>query len=536
MSITKTLGADGYTVAMDPAGGVIPRAITGPNGEVSGLQAGSSTFKINSHSIGNRCILLGDSMTLAHNQVLAAASATFSRTSNVATVSYTSHGLISGQLITVNGFASSYGFNANRVEVTWISANAFSYPNPGADIGATAGTVSTSTNPIVLLDRADNRGWVHHANSKLNGGLQIVNNAGVGGDTFAMMIARLATDVDAFDFDILFLHGGYNGLNDGNTAATEWASCKQIIDKYIGLGKTVVLVTVLPVGTSNANAANTTFQTRLSELRRLQLNYSRPGLITVDGYLDSIDPSNANGCSLANMTGDGTHPTAKLARLIGTRVYNAINGKQPFPDIRAVSAADNYATHASSNQLLNAGWAGTGGTNGSANFTYTSVPAGMKVDYGGSITSGTVTGAARSDGFGYDANIASCVCGGAATPRVGSLTIPAGSYAVGDEIITVCEVTISGDPGNIKGVYAALQQNHTTQGNGYAYALASSSTAADFGVADGTYLLVTPPMKVITGVNYLAYNAIVDVGAAGTITNIKFGRLAVYKNILNNRS
>lgn len=45
MSITKTLGADGYTVAMDPAGGVIPRAVTGPNGEVS-LQAGGSTFYI----------------------------------------------------------------------------------------------------------------------------------------------------------------------------------------------------------------------------------------------------------------------------------------------------------------------------------------------------------------------------------------------------------------------------------------------------------------------------------------------------------
>lgn len=35
MSITKTLGADGYTVAMDPAGGEIPRAVTSPSGGVA---------------------------------------------------------------------------------------------------------------------------------------------------------------------------------------------------------------------------------------------------------------------------------------------------------------------------------------------------------------------------------------------------------------------------------------------------------------------------------------------------------------------
>lgn len=533
---SQTFGQQTISVVLNE--GQMPAKLsTDSNGNTAGILSGEGdVIKLNSHSTGNKLLLLGDSMTLAHNQTLAAASASFSRTNNVTTVSFTGHTLISGQLITVTGFSSAYGFNAQRVETTWISANAFSYPNPGPDIGATAGTNSTSTNPITLLDRTDNRGWWNHCNSKLNGGLQIINNAGVGGDTYAMMLARLSTDVDPFDFDILGLHGGYNGINTGNTAATEWASCKAIIDKYTGLGKTVVLCTVLPVGTSNAKAANTAFQTELSELRRLQLNYSVPGLIVVDGYLDAIDPANANGCSLANMTGDGTHPTAKLARLIGTRVYNALLYKQPWPDIRAVSAADNYATHSSSKQLLNAGWAATGGTLAVGNLTGTTVPSGMKADYGGSVTSGTVSGQARSDGFGYDMQIANCVCGGAATPRMGAITIPAGSYAAGDEIVIACEVTISGDPGIVKGVYGSLQQVNSTEGSGYAYGNASSSTAADHGTADGTYLVITPPFKVISGTTALSYNCIVDVGAAGTITNMKFGRPAVYKNLFNPRS
>lgn len=520
-------------LATDASGNTV---LVGANGNIT----------LNAHSIGNRVLLLGDSMTLAHNQVLASASASFSRTNNVTTVTFSGHALISKQLITVTGFSSVYGFNANRVEITWLTANTFSYPNSGNDIGVTAGTVSTSTNCITILDRTDNRGWINHANGKLNGGLQIINNAGVGGDTFAMMRARLATDVDAFDFDILALHGGFNGINAGNTAATEWADCKAIIDKYISLGKTVILVTVLPIGPSGSGStkyADASFQTQLSELRRLQLNYSRPGLMVVDGYLDAVDPADAYGCSLANMTGDGTHPTAKLARLIGTRVYNAINGKQPFADLRPTSKADVYSagTRPLVNQLLNAGWAGTGGTGtnySSAALTYTTVPSGIAAQASGAgITGGTVTGVARSDSptpFGYDMNVASVTTAGSGNILC-NVTVPAGSFTTGDELVFIAEVTIAGDSGVVTGVYGQIVQ-HSSLGNGYDYGNAASGTAAQYGVADGTYLIVTPPMKVIAEMTSVECSAVVSVNGTGTITNIKLGRVAVYKNLFNSRS
>jgi lysophospholipase L1-like esterase len=531
----------------------VPVLSTDSNGNASGLIFGDNTSYFGK-SIGTRAILLGDSMMLAHHKVLPSASASFSRTNNVATVAYTGHALVTGQLITVTGLSAS-GFNANRVEITRVDANSFTYPNVGANVGATAGSTSTSTNCITILDQTDNRGWVNHANSLLNGGIRIVNNSGVGGDTFAMMRSRLATDVDPYleDFDILFLHGGYNNIATGGATAstTAWADCKAIIDKYCNLNKTVVLTTVLPIGADAdvaSGSGNDTFDTdadfqrELLSLRKMQLDYVRSGLIVVDGYLDAIDPLDANGLSKPYMTGDGTHPTAKLARLIGTRIYNALSSRQTFPDLRAVSAADNYATSSTSLQLLNAGWAATGGTwSGSAGtpFTQTACPNGFLATYSGTLTSATTTAPARTDGFGYDLLMESVVRGGAGN-TVARFTVPAGSYADGDYIVGVCEVVVTGDPGNINGIYGQIVQTVTGPITGYAYGNAGSDSGAtgdeNYGLADGTYLIVTPPMKVQASVTVIYFDVIVASNAAGTITSLRFGRPAVYKNIYNNRA
>lgn len=505
-------------------------------------------------TIGTRAILLGDSMMLSHHKNPPTSGASFARTSNVTTLTLTSHGLVTGQLITVTGFdESTYGFNENRVEITRVDANSFTYPNAGADIGATAGTVSTSTNCLTILDQTDNRGWVNHANSMLNGGIRIVNNAGVGGDDFGEMRARLATDIDPYldDFDILFLHGGYNDLAASATAAHAWADCKAIIDKYCDLNKTVVLTTVLPIGAdadvysgsgNDTFDTDVTFQRELLSLRKYQLDYVRPGLIVIDAYLDAIDPLDANGLSKPYMTGDGTHPTAKLARLIGTRIYNALVNRQTWPDLRAVSAADNYAYSATSLQLLNAGWAGTGGTwagTAGSPFTQTACPAGFLATYTGTLTSATTTAPARSDGFGYDLLMETVVRGGAGN-TMARFTVPAGSYAEGDYIVAVCEVVVAGDPGNINAVFGQIVQTVTGPITGYAYANAASDVSAGgdetYGNADGTYFIVTPPMKVQASVTSIYFDVGVSSNAAGTITSIRFGRPAVYKNIFNNRA
>lgn len=516
-----------------PGEGVSPAMFyTDANGNITLLDPQGNGISLGGSVAGAKVLLLGDSMTQNNNQSLVAASATFSRINGVTNVAYTGHALISGQLISVGGFSASFGFNANRVEITRIDANNFTYANAGADIGATAGTNSSSTNPITVLDWGDSRSPFVHANTLLNGGLQLVNNAGIGGDTFGSMLSRLSTDVDAYEFDQLWLHGGYNALNSGVSAATEWANCKAIIDKYLALGKLVVLQTVLPVGPGHSKQADAAFITSINELRKYQLEYQRNNLIVVDSFLDAIDPLSAPaGLTKANMTGDTVHPAAKLMRAVGTRIKNAIVDKIIVPDLRAASNADNYAYNSASQQLLNAGWAATGGPAPGTGITGTSPP-GMKADTGGTITA-TVTGTARADGFGYDMVMTVATTSAGATPRC-VMDIAAG-FVAGDKIVCVCEVTISGVGNVVRGVYGQLRQIYSGI-TGFAYSANASSTSALWGTGDGTYLLVTPPMKVQPGVTSLQFSALVSVDAiSGGTGTISFGRPAVYKNLFNER-
>lgn len=496
--------------------------LVGPGGNVASTQKG----------VGHRCLLLGDSMTMAHNNTFSAGSLTFQRSSNVVEVSYTGHLLLTGERINVNGFSSTYGFNANNVAVTWLTANSFSYPSVGADTAAIAGTNSTSTNPITILGRKRDQGWMHHANHLLGGGLQIVQNLGVGSDTVAMMRARL-NEVDAYldDFDILCLHGGYNSANNGTSAADTWADMKFIIDKYLGLGKTVLLFTAFPVGSGSTAA----IRERLIDLRKYQLAYSRPGLIVVDGYLDAIDPSSASGYAKANMTGDGVHPSAKLARLVGQRAATALSAVVNVPTRLATSAADNYATSSTSRQCLNACWSGTGGTTTTFGGT---APSGSLVDRtSANLSSATVTAPARADGFGYDVLVESLVSSGAGELVI-RFTLPAGSYAAGDILNASAEVTITGGDTHVYGVYAQMVQAVSGMGSGYAYDCspsANNTEQAYYGGADTTAEVVTTgDMVVVAGVTSIYFDVRVACSTTGgTLDSVRVGRPAVYKNTYN---
>lgn len=63
------------------------------------------------------------------------------RTNNVTTVVKSGHGLNSGEYVKISG-AVAAGFNVDPVQITWIDANTFTYPNAGAnDTASTQGTV-----------------------------------------------------------------------------------------------------------------------------------------------------------------------------------------------------------------------------------------------------------------------------------------------------------------------------------------------------------------------------------------------------------
>jgi len=92
MSISKHIKE--HTVLNTPSVG------TDASGATVLMTADGANFNLGK-SLGNRVLLLGDSMVLAHNNTLTTTSMTLQRTSNVTTVTKASHSLINRQRITV---------------------------------------------------------------------------------------------------------------------------------------------------------------------------------------------------------------------------------------------------------------------------------------------------------------------------------------------------------------------------------------------------------------------------------------------------
>jgi lysophospholipase L1-like esterase len=518
----------------------VVRAQTNADGSTS-LVGSEGIIPTSKTTIGAKVLLLGDSMMQNNHQTMAPANPanlSFTASGGVATLTVTGgHYLISNQLITVSGFSGAAAIlNANQAPVTWVSSTILTYPiSSTATLGATLGSASASTNPVTILDWGHAQGFYGYTNGLLLGGLQLVNNAGVGGNTSANMLARLATDVDPYAFDQLWLNGGYNGINPGGgdlSAAAEWASQKTIIDTYADKGKLVVLWGTLPVASGYTGYPNTTMQNRILELRRLQMSYKRDNFIYVDWFLDAIDPLSTDQSAATGMLQDGIHPSAKLAKLGATRAYNLLNSHVPTVDLRAASATDNYAKNTASTQLIAVGWANTGGTLAGGLSGLGTAPAGFTV--GATNSSGaTVTAPARSDGFGYNALVTANAFSSTGSIYV-DITIPTAGVAVGDDLVGVIEVVIDDSNGIVTGAYCQIKQSHATEGNGFVYS-GNTATHALLGTTTGTFLLITPPMQVISGVTSLSFAALVYC-STGTLTSVAFGRPAVYKNAFESRA
>ena len=112
-------------------------------------------------------------------------------------------------------------------------------------------------------------------------------NKGVGGNTTEQMLARLTSDVLAFegDFDIAFVMGGFNDITHPyiNTVANLQAICEMLFNR----GKSVALFTILPEN----NAANQAYYSRINQALRNWYSCFSPSalLFLVDCWRDTIN-------------------------------------------------------------------------------------------------------------------------------------------------------------------------------------------------------------------------------------------------------
>ena len=103
----------------------------------------------------------------------------------------------------------------------------YSYQNAWVGFGDSIMNVNGGPNIGAGVNRYD-KGWVTWASAALGGRLNCVRNAGVSGDTTAMMLARLETDVTPYASQarICIFNGGVNDPAGGSGVAATFAQTK----------------------------------------------------------------------------------------------------------------------------------------------------------------------------------------------------------------------------------------------------------------------------------------------------------------------
>lgn len=219
-----------------------------------------------------------------------------------------------------------------------------------------------------LVDGAKGTGMYAWANWFLGHPFKFVGNAGVPGDTTAMMLARIDAML-AIPSDIVAVQGGANDWTDGVTnsrtgaqeAAITIANLTAIYARIVAAGKTLLVLTVHSRSTMNSADG----KAYLSIVNRWILDYARatPGVLHADTC--SVMTDSATGVPYNPLpagagffpTADGTHPNNLGAMMLGQVIAKALT-----PLVRSVNVFSTNGNSDPFNFSRNASMTGTTGT------------------------------------------------------------------------------------------------------------------------------------------------------------------------------
>lgn len=135
--------------------------------------------------------------------------------------------------------------------------------------------------------------------------LLIANESGVSGDSTALALARIYTDVTAFAPKRCVVMLGINDVVGGVALSTSITNLSTIYRILLSRGIYVVACTVLPSTQVNTDLERTKLDLLNNFIRDTAL--STPGMTLADTYAAWVDYS--NGDPVSTMVADGTHPT-----------------------------------------------------------------------------------------------------------------------------------------------------------------------------------------------------------------------------------
>lgn len=393
----------------------------------------------------------GDSITAYWNHFVTPTA--MSRTAGVASVTSTAHGLGTSSLIRVFGVTSDPSFHTANGVVTRVDANTFTYPSPGPDV--TSVTVDTTYTRVLFKGWYSNVSAFLYANSRLKGALTQTDNFGRSSETTTQMLARVG-EVAGCAADVIVYLGGANDAAGSDTAATTIANDAAIVRTLVAAGKTVVLCTIMPLGTGHASFATATPKIIQINAAKRALVLSYKGRVRLCDYYAALVNSATGGAKTNALQSDAIHPQTYGARLMGVELAAALTG---IPEGRflTTSIADARSQYSTSPSIWHVGQftqTDAGAKSGPTNAA--SPPAGSVAGVldGYNVTAtagaGEVWMVPDDDGYGYG-QVCSWTPSGA-----GTVTIQQESAATMAALVTAGDVYRVGFHLKVSGVTSAL--------------------------------------------------------------------------------
>lgn len=203
----------------------------------------------------------------------------------------------------------------------------------------------------------DGRGYFNWANGYLGQRATLVRNAGVGGDTTALMLTRVAADVLAYDSEWVWVCGGANDIANGRIAADIVTDMGAILDALAADGRKVLVIT--PPPSDNYTASELVVAGEVLDWFRA-LPDTRPGTTLVDTWRMLADP--ADGYPATGMTHDGIHWSPAGAMRLGKAVADAVAPLMPYRPNKVITLGHPDNVHGNPHMAgPGTGWAALGG-------------------------------------------------------------------------------------------------------------------------------------------------------------------------------
>ncbi len=227
----------------------------------------------------------------------------------------------------------------------------------GTSLELLAGTGPDTLDPATSAAAVGGRGWYHWCNAFLGQRLSLVRNAGVGGNTSAQMLARLAADVLAYDSDWVLIGGPVNDMANDIASATTITNLTSIIDAILDDGRKVLMLTAAP----STSYSTTGRRAAVSDVNRWirALPSFRRDVVVADAHRVLVDP--ATGSPAAGMAIDAVHYSDAAAMRLGETVAAALAPLVPVHPPRVVPVVDPRNTISNPHMASGTGWSTVNG-------------------------------------------------------------------------------------------------------------------------------------------------------------------------------